>query len=67
MQIQAVTIEFEHDAKYITAFGEGGKVIIRCNFELTDCTDEETLPKFIERHGGVRATAIYLHDCFKRW
>ena len=52
------TIEFEHTGKYITAFNDG-KVEIRCDFDYTDCREDEPLPAFIKRHGGIDKTIKY--------
>lgn len=57
------TIGFEHTGKYITAFDDD-KVLIRCDFDYTDCRDDEPLPAFIKRHGGVEDTIVYLHEAY---
>jgi hypothetical protein len=60
-----VKINFENDARYITAYGDNGKVEIRCRFEVTDCGETENLDSFTTRHGGVDATAEYLKECHR--
>lgn len=58
-------IYFESGATYITASDNNGNVKIRCNFDYTDCGQEENLTDFISRHGGAENTAQYLIDCYK--
>lgn len=59
-------IYFEAGGNYITAADERGKkVAIRCNFEFTDCGNQENLDNFVERHGGPEATVAYLKDCYR--
>jgi hypothetical protein len=57
-------IEFEAGANFITA-KKDDNVQIRCNFNLTDCSDEESLEHFISRHGGTNETTEYLKQCYK--
>lgn len=57
-------IQFESSAKYITGFNEG-KVLIRCNSDLTDCGEDENLQSFIKRHGGMEKTIEYLKKCYQ--
>lgn len=58
-------IDFENDARYITAYRDDGKVEIRCRFEATDCGEAENLDRFTARHGGADATAEYLKKCHR--
>ena len=58
------TIELETGAAFITA-RSAGTVLIRCNFERTDCRDDEHLDAFVQRHGGVDATVEYLKQCYR--
>jgi len=44
-------IDFENDAKYLTAYGNDGSVVIRCNTEYTDLRDDECIDDFIIREG----------------
>lgn len=59
-------IYFENTATFITAARADGAVVIRCNFNLTDCGDNESLEAFVARHGGENATAEYLQDCYRQ-
>lgn len=63
MILAGMKIEFEGGANFITA-REGGAVVIRCNFHLTDCGENEALDAFVARHDGVEATAEYLKQCY---
>ena len=59
-----VTIEFESGANFITA-RDSGTVLIRCNFKLTDCGENEALDAFVARHGGADASVEYLQQCYR--
>lgn len=60
-------IEFEGGGNFITARAASGDVLIRCNFEYTDCRETEPLDDFVARHGGAEATAEYLKQCYRVW
>lgn len=60
-----MTVFFENTATFITAADAAGNVVIRCNFRLTDCRDDEPLDNFVARHGGEAATAEYLKQCYR--
>lgn len=59
-----MNIYFEAGGNYITASTIYGKVVIRCNFEYTDCREDESLDEFIKRHGGETKTTNYLKKCY---
>lgn len=59
-----MSIYFEHCGQYITAAGHDGMVLVRCNFSLTDCRDDEPLDGFIARHGGELGTVEYLKTAY---
>ncbi len=58
-------IEFEHGGSFITAREDSGAVVIRCQFRLTDCGENEALDRFVKRHGGPESTAEYLQACYR--
>lgn len=58
------SIEFESGGAFITA-RKAGEVQIRCNFELTDCREDESLDLFVARHGGVDEATEYLKQCYR--
>lgn len=59
-------IEFENDAKYVTARNDDGSVATRCNTEYTDLRDDESIDSFIARKGGPEACAAHLSDCYSK-
>lgn len=59
-------IYFESTAAFITAAQNGGKVVIRCPFQYTDCGEDENLNDFVKRHGGELATREYLDDAYSK-
>jgi hypothetical protein len=52
---------FEH-CGLIIAVKRGDRTIIRCRAAVTDLGDEESLAKFVARHGGDEGVAEYLAD-----
>ncbi len=59
-------IEFENAAPFITAFDDVGRILVRCNFDFTDCGETESLDNFVARHGGAEATPLSLNDCYRK-
>ena len=56
---------FEH-CGLIIAVKRGDRTIIRCRAAVTDLGDEESLAKFVARHGGDEGVAEYLADCLRK-
>ena len=57
-------ISLEGGAKFVTASANNGALIVRCNSNLTDLKDEESIDSFISRHNGPDEAAIYLQKCY---
>jgi hypothetical protein len=55
---------FEH-CGLIIAVKCGGRTIIRCRAAVTDLGDDESLAKFVARHGGDDSVAEYLAECLR--
>jgi hypothetical protein len=56
---------FEH-CGLIIAVKSGSRTIIRCRAAVTDLGEDESLAKFVARHGGDAAVAEYLADCLRK-
>jgi hypothetical protein len=47
---------------FITAEDANGNVLVRCNFNYTDCEEDEKLDAFITRHDGAISCIDYLKE-----
>ena len=56
---------FEH-CGLIIAVKRGNRTIIRCRAAVTDLGDDESLEKFVARHGGDDGVAGYLAECLRK-
>lgn len=57
-------ISFENDGDFLV-MRKDFKVICRVRTDDTDIGEQEQLPSFVIRHGGIDATLDYMKACLK--